>query len=85
MNRQVRLKSRPSGISQAEHFKIVEAPVPDPSDCQVLVRNIYPSVDPGCRWGQRGCQVIRACSARGCDALGSSRARRKTQSAHFTR
>ena len=35
VNRQVRLKSRPSGIPQAEHFEIVEAPVPDPSDGQV--------------------------------------------------
>ena len=49
MNRQVRLKSRPSGIPQAEHFEIVEAPVPDPSDGQVLVRNIYLSVDPAMR------------------------------------
>ena len=49
MNRQVRLKSRPSGIPRAEHFEIVEAPVPDPSDGQVLVRNIYLSVDPAMR------------------------------------
>ena len=49
MNRQVRLKSRPSGIPEAEHFEIVEAPVPDPSDGQVLVRNIYVSVDPAMR------------------------------------
>ena len=49
MNRQVRLKARPSGIPQAEHFEIVEAPVPDPSDGQVLVRNIYLSVDPAMR------------------------------------
>ncbi len=48
-NRQVRLKSRPSGIPRAEHFEIVEAPVPVPSDGQVLVRNIYLSVDPAMR------------------------------------
>jgi NADPH-dependent curcumin reductase CurA len=48
-NRQVRLKSRPSGIPRAEHFEIVEAPVPEPSDGQVLVRNIYLSVDPAMR------------------------------------
>ena len=29
VSRQVRLKSRPSGIPQAEHFEIVEVPVPD--------------------------------------------------------
>ena len=45
----MRLKSRPSGIPQAEHFEILEVPVPEPSDGQVLVRNIYLSVDPAMR------------------------------------
>lgn len=48
-NRQVRLKSRPSGIPGAEHFEIVETPVPALSDGQVLVRNVYLSVDPAMR------------------------------------
>jgi len=48
-NRQVRLKTRPSDIPQVEHFEIVEVPVPDPSTGQVLVRNIYLSVDPAMR------------------------------------
>lgn len=48
-NRQVRLKSRPSGIPRSEHFEIVDAPVPAVSDGQVLVRNIYLSVDPAMR------------------------------------
>lgn len=49
VNRQVRLKARPSGIPQAEHFEIVEAPVPEPAEGQVLVRNILLSVDPAMR------------------------------------
>lgn len=49
VNRQVRLKSRPSGIPQAQHFEIVEVPVPDVSEGQVLVRNIYLSVEPAMR------------------------------------
>src|SRR5262245_58141864 len=49
VNRQVRLKSRPSGIPEAEHFEILEAPVPEISDGQVLVRNIYLSVEPAMR------------------------------------
>jgi NADPH-dependent curcumin reductase CurA len=49
VNRQVRLKSRPSDIPEAEHFEIVEAPVPDLSDGRVLVRYIYLSVDPAMR------------------------------------
>src|SRR4051794_27845437 len=49
VNQQVRLKSRPSGIPQPEHFEIVEAPVPEALDGQVVVRNIYLSVEPAMR------------------------------------
>jgi hypothetical protein len=48
-NRQVRLKSRPDGIPQAEHFEIVDAPVPELRDGQFLVRNAFLSVDPAMR------------------------------------
>lgn len=49
VNRQVRLKARPTGIPQAEHFELVEASVPEPADGQVLVRNLYLSVEPAMR------------------------------------
>lgn len=49
INRQVLLKTRPSGIPQAEHFEIVEAPVAEPSEGQVVVRNLYLSVEPAMR------------------------------------
>jgi NADPH-dependent curcumin reductase len=49
VNRQVLLKVRPTGIPQAEHFELVERPLPAPADGQVLVRNIYLSVDPAMR------------------------------------
>jgi NADPH-dependent curcumin reductase len=49
VNRQVRLKSRPNGIPAAEHFEIVEAPMPELGDRQFLVRNDYLSVDPAMR------------------------------------
>ncbi|MBL8386185.1 MAG: NADP-dependent oxidoreductase [Burkholderiales bacterium] len=48
-NRQVRLKARPAGIPQAEHFEIVDASVPAPREGQILVRNIYLSVEPAMR------------------------------------
>jgi NADPH-dependent curcumin reductase CurA len=48
-NRQVRLKSRPNGIPQAEHFDIVEAEVPELAVGQILVRNEYLSVEPAMR------------------------------------
>lgn len=49
VNRQVLLASRPEGIPQAEHFKIVETPVPVPGPGQVLVRNCWLSVEPAMR------------------------------------
>ena len=49
INRQVRLKKRPRGIPQAHDFEIVEADVPTPGAGEVLVRNIYLSVDPAMR------------------------------------
>lgn len=48
-NRQVRLKSRPAGIPQAEHFEIVETPVVAPAEGQVLIRNVFLSVEPAMR------------------------------------
>jgi NADPH-dependent curcumin reductase CurA len=48
-NRQVRLKARPNGIPDAEHFEIAETAVPELGDREVLVRNDYLSVDPAMR------------------------------------
>ena len=48
-NRQVRLKSRPSGIPQAEHFELASAPVPALAEQQFLVRNEFLSVEPAMR------------------------------------
>jgi NADPH-dependent curcumin reductase CurA len=49
INHQVILKSRPAGIPQAEHFDMVETPVPELSDRQFLVRNEFLSVEPAMR------------------------------------
>jgi len=48
-HRQVLLASRPEGIPQAEHFRVVEAPVPQPGPGQVRVRNRWLSVEPAMR------------------------------------
>ena len=48
-NRQVRLKSRPAGIPQAENFEIAAAPLPEPKAGEFVVRNRYLSVDPAMR------------------------------------
>jgi NADPH-dependent curcumin reductase len=49
INRQVLLKSRPVAIPQADNFEIVESEVPKPGAGQVLVRNLYLSVEPAMR------------------------------------
>jgi NADPH-dependent curcumin reductase len=49
VNRQVRLKARPTGIPQAEHFEITQAAMPELRDREFLVRNDYLSVDPAMR------------------------------------
>lgn len=48
-NRQVRLKSRPLGIPQAEHFEIVANIMPKIAPGKLLVRNRFLSVDPAMR------------------------------------
>jgi NADPH-dependent curcumin reductase CurA len=48
-NRQVILKSRPADIPQADNFEIIESDVPDLRDGQMLVHNIYLSVEPAMR------------------------------------
>jgi len=45
-NREIRLKRRPVGVPKPEDFELAETPVPTPAHGQVLVRNIYMSVDP---------------------------------------
>ncbi|MEI4487397.1 NADP-dependent oxidoreductase [Frigidibacter sp. MR17.14] len=48
-NRQVLLVNRPTGIAAPEDFRIESAPVPEPAEGQILVRNLYLSVDPAQR------------------------------------
>ena len=45
-NHQIHLVSRPHGEPSVDNFKLVEAPVPELKDGQVLVRNHYLSLDP---------------------------------------
>lgn len=45
-NREIRLAARPNGLPKDSDFELVDTPVPEPGEGQVLVRNIYMSVDP---------------------------------------
>jgi NADPH-dependent curcumin reductase CurA len=45
-NRQILLKSRPQGKPSTANFERVERPIPEPGEGQVLLRNLYLSLDP---------------------------------------
>ena len=45
-NRRILLASRPHGAVTEENFRIVDAPLPQPGDGEVLVRNEWLSLDP---------------------------------------
>jgi len=45
-NREIRLKKRPQGMPAPADFELAETPIPTAAQGQVLVRNIYMSVDP---------------------------------------
>jgi hypothetical protein len=44
--RSIHLASRPDGWPTPDNFRLVEEPVPEPGDGEVLVRNLVMSVDP---------------------------------------
>ena len=45
-NRRIVLASRPQGAPVAENFRMEEVPVPEPDEGQILIRNVYLSLDP---------------------------------------
>ena len=49
VNRQWRLKSRPTGLIKAENFELVSQPMPVPGEAQLLIRSVYLSLDPAMR------------------------------------
>ena len=46
INRQWVLRQRPRGLIQPGDLELVEAPIPDLNENEVLVRTIYLSLDP---------------------------------------
>lgn len=49
VNRQWRLKARPTGLIKADNFELVSQPMPEPADAQLLIRSVYLSLDPAMR------------------------------------
>jgi NADPH-dependent curcumin reductase CurA len=46
ISREIHLKHRPAGLPSARDFELVAVPIPTPRAGEVLVRNLYMSVDP---------------------------------------
>ena len=51
--REIRLAARPQGTPRPEDFELVEVPLPEPAEGEILVRNEYLSVDPYMRGRMR--------------------------------
>ena len=49
MSREVHLVARPDGLPTEQEFELVETDVPDAAEGEVLVENLYMSVDPAMR------------------------------------
>ena len=46
VSQEIRLKSLPQGLPNASHFELATTDVPAPGEGEIVVRNIYMSVDP---------------------------------------
>jgi len=53
VSKEIHLKSIPAGMPVADNFELVETSIPDPGDGEVLVQNLYMSVDPYMRGRMR--------------------------------
>ena len=56
VSRQIRLRDRIVGMPKESDFELVEVPLPAPGEGDVLVQNLYTSVDPYMRGGMRSAQ-----------------------------
>lgn len=58
-NRRITLARRPDGIPGPDDFALCEAPVPEPADGQVLLENLYLSLDAAIRsWMKPDCSYF---------------------------
>lgn len=46
LNRQITLAARPSGLPKESDFHLVERPIPTPVEGEILIQNLYLSLDP---------------------------------------
>ena len=53
ISKEIHLRSRPEGVPVKDNFELVETTVPDPAEGEVLIQNIFMSVDPYMRGRMR--------------------------------
>ena len=70
--KQIHLISRPSGMPTKANFKLVEVGLPAPTDGEVLVKNLYMSVDPYMRGRMRENAVYAEAYALDCVMYGGA-------------
>ena len=57
VSREIHLKSHPVGMPEESDFELIEVVVPEPKTDEILVQNIYMSVDPYMRGGMRSAKL----------------------------
>lgn len=72
VNRQVLLKSRPEGQPSAANFELIEAPIPEPGEGEVLMRILYLSLDPYMRGRMSAAQSYAPPAAVGQPMVGAT-------------
>jgi hypothetical protein len=74
-NRQITLASRPVGAPTVADFALIETPLPEPVDGELLLRNLYLSLDPYMRGRMSDAESYAAPMAVGDVMVGSTVAR----------
>ena len=72
VNRQILLKSRPEGTPSLGNFELIEGPMPEPGEGQVLMRIVYLSLDPYMRGRMSGAKSYATPAAIGEPMVGST-------------
>ena len=72
VNRQILLKSRPEGAPSLGNFELMEGPMPQPGEGEVLMRVVYLSLDPYMRGRMSGAKSYATQAAIGEPMVGGT-------------
>jgi NADPH-dependent curcumin reductase CurA len=85
INRQVLLTSRPEGAPSLDNFELTQAPIPKPGDGEVLMRNLYLSLDPYMRGRMSAAKSYATPAAIGRPMVGGRSGRSSRRATRATR